>query len=221
MKKMLNTLVIALIVAGSFSCGPKVHCPGFPEHLVDYFPYKQGDTISFVNQHNDTISYWIRDSRFLENYILSPFGKSTDCSDCISPSYSIIALRLLSKSLGDELGISYNDEAVGPLIATPLSVGMKIALDCKIRSKTFIAFDLDNQYWDLDFDIDLGNSKFSFYDETGKNPFEPENSALFGDSVKFVDTNNQQINKVIIVKGQGIAEFFDQKNNFQWKSINK
>jgi hypothetical protein len=45
------------IVGGIFS--KDVNCPGFPEHLVDYYPYKQGDTLKFANQNNDTISFTV------------------------------------------------------------------------------------------------------------------------------------------------------------------
>ena len=66
----MNTRVIFTLKAGIYitlccicctllvSC-KDVECPGFPEHLTDYFPYQIGDTLSFVNQHNDTISFQV------------------------------------------------------------------------------------------------------------------------------------------------------------------
>ena len=41
------------------ACGER-YCSGFPEHLTDYFPYKMGDKLSFVNQQGDTTSFNIR-----------------------------------------------------------------------------------------------------------------------------------------------------------------
>jgi hypothetical protein len=51
----------------STSCKQE-ECPAFPEHLVDYYPYKVGDMLRFVNQNNDTISDYVKTVIITENH---------------------------------------------------------------------------------------------------------------------------------------------------------
>ena len=212
---MRTKIIFTLYLIGCFltaSCGK--NCPGFPEHLVDYFPYREGDVFSFVNQHNDTLSFWVRESWMSKERTLRPSSKSDGCG---SPCSSFTALRLISKSLAEELGYVHQEEIDGLIISTAvLSGGIQIAYDD--GGKTFIAFSIIDSYWD--FDYGNGLLGLSLYDETGKDPFNPENSALFGETV-IIEDESQQINKVIIVKGKGITGFYDKKHDFHWKSINK
>lgn len=51
------------------------------------------------------------------------------------------------------------------------------------------------------------------------NPFASENSNLFGGTVTLEDAKANRINNIVIVKGEGIIEFFDIKNNCTWKKV--
>ena len=82
----------------------------------------------------------------------------------------------------------------------------------------YIELSFDGQYLD---EIPIASS-FRKYDETSKDPYNPKNSAFFGETVMFDMPTiiGQPISMVTIVKGKGITEFYDQHNDFQWKSIN-
>jgi len=197
------------------SCG-RIHCPGFPDHLKDYLPYKKGEIFSFVNQNNDTLSFWISDANISKKHTME---RDNDCNDCCaSPGSSFTAHRLLSKSLAKELGIVYEKEAGGGLIGY-CQGSMSIACDCQDGSNTSIRFEIVDYYWDLDY-TSPGKSKFSLLELSGKDPYDPNNSSLFGEIV-VIEDEMQNINKVTIVKGKGITGFYDQKHDFQWRIIKK
>jgi hypothetical protein len=56
--------------------------------------------------------------------------------------------------------------------------------------------------------------------ETTLDAFNPNNPALFGDTVVLIKENAIRINRVVIVKGVGITEFFDTERNCLWTKIN-
>ena len=47
MKTVLLMLVLIPLLSG---CERSKFCPGFPEKLRDYFPYKKGNILSFANE---------------------------------------------------------------------------------------------------------------------------------------------------------------------------
>jgi len=70
---VMNTkfLLFILAVFGSAvftACETKRHCPGFPNELSDYFPYQENDTLTFVNQRNDTISTYVESIQLDEEW---------------------------------------------------------------------------------------------------------------------------------------------------------
>ena len=95
------------------------------------------------------------------------------------------------------------------------AVALCVVLAGNNDSKPIIEIRISNGYWDYSSN---GISKLSFFDETGKNPFDPENSALFGETV-VIEDESKNISAVTIVKGKGITGFYDQKHNYQWISI--
>lgn len=86
-----------------------------------------------------------------------------------------------------------------------------------VYSKPEIYVDFGDGYWDI---ATTTNSFLSFYEETGKNPFDSKNSFLFGEII-ILENSENQISRVMIMKGKGIMEFYDQRDSFHWKSINK
>jgi len=191
MKKglLINTLFFMLFAGSFISCG-KTHCPAFPEHLTGYIPYKQGDTLLFVNQHNDSLSLKVEKLTISGEHSISKCGKC-DCN--------------LPESTLEARGLNFDY-----LLFLIISVGDKY-------SKSYINFELIINYWEKD-SLHFCAINLFFHEESGKDPFNPKNSDLFGEIV-IIEDKEQQISYVTIVNGVGITEFYDQKYDFQWKSI--
>ena len=179
----MRTRIIFILCSISYlfltSCG-RTYCPAFPEHIVDYFPYKENDTLLFVNHNNDSVSF-----------VIDLIGKTED------------------HSYGWRCGCSCSNSYV--LESFP-SLHVEIFID----GKACIYISLSNGYFDR---TDLTRSRLILCEETGKNPLDLQNSDIFGETV-LIEASDQQISSIVIVKGIGVTEFYDRKNNFQWKSIN-
>jgi len=61
-----------------FASCKRENCPGFPEQLADYFPHKNGDTLMYVNQNSDTISFIVRETYKVEESYIDNMG----CQKC-------------------------------------------------------------------------------------------------------------------------------------------
>ena len=217
--KRVHIIIVAvlLMLAGFFSSCEKTHCPGFPSYLTDYYPYKRGSIFSFVNQNNDTMSFWVRD--FFVS-LKQTKGKCDKCGTyCDPPGFVFTAFRLISKSLADELGYEICREIVeGKIISSGLLKGvMQVAYN--EGKETCISFTIFNSYWDFDYVNKSNISEFTNNEESGKDPFDPKNCAIFGETV-IHENSDQQISRIVIVKGKEITEFYDQVHDFQWKCIN-
>ena len=68
------------------------------------------------------------------------------------------------------------------------------------------------------YDAQISNDYFSITKE-GINPYSNENSSLFGDTIIIEKDNYYRIGMVEIIKGKGVTEFWDNKNNCTWKRI--
>lgn len=178
-----------LILAGSISSCGKTYCPAFPEHLVDYFPYKRGDTLLFINQHNDSLLFNV-----------SALGKAEESSfegllcKCACPLNELFFTAIQMPDSWTEI---------------------KGFISADKYTKPFISFELHDGYFDK---TTMTNSFLVLYEGNGKDPFDPKNKNLFGEVVVIENLKNQ-ISRVVIVKGKGITEFYDQVYNFQWKNI--
>jgi len=175
------------------SCG-KIHCPGFPEHLLGYLPYKIGDTLTFVNQHDDTVSFRVRRTEVETEHTVKSCG---ECA-CGYPYFSFVTEGCKDSFKG---GIDIVNK----------------------QTKSILWIQIQNCYFDNGDGLFQNNDGYrtkgsDFRTETDKNSFDKNNNAIFGTYVIFED-DNYQINKLIIIKGIGIVEFYDQKYNFQWKNI--
>jgi hypothetical protein len=81
--KTKNILLAILGAALSTACSSTVDCPGFPENLVDYFPYQVGDTLRFVNENNDTLAFDVSLAGYTKPVTRKEKGGLfTDCGDC-------------------------------------------------------------------------------------------------------------------------------------------
>ncbi len=176
---LLKLTVFSLVLAGSvYSCA-REDCRGFPKHLADYCPYRLGDTLSFVNQHNDTISFETTTSKMVEDHSIDG-DWCTKCA-CESPILYYYALK------------------------TNLQTAIEIIIEAS--TKSYISFQLSDSY-------------LYSYAEAGKDPFDPKNAALFGERV-VLENPQARVSRALIIRGRGITEFYDQQNDFLWKSINR
>lgn len=57
MKKKFIIVSLSVI----FFCGCKQVCPGFPKELADFFPYRVGNSVCFVNELNDSLLFSVND----------------------------------------------------------------------------------------------------------------------------------------------------------------
>jgi len=191
-----NQFIMRTIIIFSFCCigcllltsCERTYCPAFPEHLIGYCPYKIGDTLSFVNQHNDTLSFCVEKGGATKEW---SYGSNCKCS-CGSPSASIHA----------------------PTLSRNFSLFWEITVTG--YAAPFIKFELNSYNWDSG--ALYKGCLLYLYDETGRDPFDPKNSTFFGDTV-IIEDKGQLISRVTAINGKGITGFYDQINNFQWKSI--
>jgi len=175
-------------------CG-ETHCPAFPDYLADYYPYQKGDTLLFVNQNHDTISFTVIEASSSKEY----FQKY--CAKCMCNPPTFLFRASLTNQCTHMQGVIY--------------AGHKASM-----STSRIEFDLGNCYFDAttftssSLILDIGREK---------DPFDSKNNALFGETVvlKNLENTDKQISRVVIVKGKGIVEFYDQKYNFLWECIRK
>jgi len=167
------------------SCG-RTYCPAFPEHLIDYLPYKTGDTLSFVNQYNDTLSFYVDGTGMLKEYSEPKCGK---CK-CGPPYFSV------------SLEGGWLEFVIG------------------YASSIFINISLDECYFTNQVTCYLTTGNLETYFEYIKDWQNPKNGPLFGDTIT-VESSHSPITQAVIVWKKGITEFYDQKYNFQWKSIKK
>jgi len=70
----IKLFVTILAGFGLLFCSCGQDCPSFPEHLKDYYPYKVGDSICFVNQYGDSNIYYVNRVTATQAY--------TDCYHC-------------------------------------------------------------------------------------------------------------------------------------------
>jgi hypothetical protein len=83
--KTKNILLAILGAALSTACSSTVDCPGFPENLVDYFPYQVGDTLRFVNENSDTLAFGVSEAWYVKPKTTKDEGglfADCDCAMC-------------------------------------------------------------------------------------------------------------------------------------------
>ncbi|MCL2028760.1 MAG: hypothetical protein FWG79_09800 [Bacteroidales bacterium] len=193
MKTILKITTLSAVLLGlagmlsTTSCGKK--CIGFPEHLVDYYPYKVGDTLRFENSDKDTLSFFMWEYYWIKE---TTYGACSKC-ECNDP----IGLYFQTREGNDSISIGGWIEVFIKQEETILSCWF-----------TYIYVNGMN-----------ASDNFSKMENT-QNAFNSNHASLFGDTVTLFNENAIRINRVVIVKGEGIVEFFDAERNCLWKKIN-
>ena len=162
------------------------HCPAFPPHLVDYYPYRIGDVLKFSNPENDTMSLKIN---FVETSDKFSFGWNCKCSCEFAHSFQTEIDPLTPPGWMYLEGRIYGSE------------DDRMSIMCHIN------------------DSHIGDHLY--LDKKNINPHVPESSHIFGDTLSMEDVKARRFNKVVIVKGEGIIEFYDLEGNYIWKKVKK
>ena len=173
------TLIILTALMASTGC-KDTHCPAFPAHLVDYYPYHIGDILKFTNPANDTIAVKINN---VETSGKESFAWNCKCACGFNHHYTAEGIGTSKFQIGGSIYGSDNS--------------------ISIWSKLADVYNFDNLY----------------FTKENINPHALENSHIFGDTVVLEYTEAVGFNKVFIVKGEGLVEFFDIKNNCIWKKV--
>jgi len=203
--KKVSTYKIAFycICLWSFiSCGEKTQdCPGFFLSAKDYYPYKVGDVLVFVNQHSDTISLHVDNTYIVEKHtIVTKTGRKYSKCACEEPSFSFRTTYLSGNMNVSETG-NY-----------PRSY-----------PNTNIVFSLDNSYWDNSPLTKEIIEYYGYYSVLEKKineyPVNTTKGSIFGDTLSLSVTGGRQISHAVVVWGKGITEFYDQRYDFQWKVL--
>jgi len=190
-------IIFALLVTTITGCTRET-CPGFPEHLVDYFPYQNGNTLKFVNQENDTLFFSIRDFWWDKKQTYR------SCDKCKCSGQTSLQFLAVSREYHNNDSISMIS---GSMVVSTQT--QEVSIFCEIMS------------WGEDYiwNFNTGYDQFSKI-VADKDAFNPNDAVLFGDTVILTNENTIRINRVVIVKGEGITEFFDTKRNCLWAKIN-
>ena len=181
MKNVLIIILISVVIAG-VGCRD-THCPAFPLHLVDYFPYHIGDVLKFTNPENDTVS--------LKIYSVETSGESSfawNCACSCGFSHSFKAEEM------DTFGFQIEGSILGG--------DNYIAMSCNLSDYYYYSDNL-------------------FFSKENVNPHVPESSHIFGDTLIVEYNEAGRFNQAIVVKGEGLIEFFDLKDNYTWKKVKK
>ena len=81
MKKIsLLSIIVLSFVTLFTSCKEEHNVPAFPEELTNYFPYKEGESFSFVSEDNDTLTFVLKyESLSRDNSHTQPFFSMVSC----------------------------------------------------------------------------------------------------------------------------------------------
>ena len=81
-------------------------------------------------------------------------------------------------------------------ISEPKWTGMEVTISTKDNNlKPYISVEIGGEYFSGD---NTWGTSLYFYGETGKDPFDPKNSALFGDTV-ILENSKSQISRAVII----------------------
>ena len=84
MKQKLFIFTLCCMSYLFFCACEETYCPAFPDHLIDYYPYKVGDVLKFENQNNDTISFYVNGVKATTQHFVYQRWFSKCCS-CEGP----------------------------------------------------------------------------------------------------------------------------------------
>ena len=102
----LSKIVIFCIFCVFLTCCKKTKdCPGFPPDVAEYFPYHLSDSLIFVNQHNDTISFNVISFSITEKQTIVYNPRKCDKQECTCP---FINLYFYAESANHRIQVNFN-----------------------------------------------------------------------------------------------------------------
>lgn len=82
-----------------------------------------------------------------------------------------------------------------------------------------IRIDISETSFDYGFDCYISGDNSSLRSSCDKNPFKEKNFAEFADTLRLDNEYNKRFSDMVIVKGKGLAEFYDKENNCTWRLV--
>ena len=190
MKRHIAIIVALLIISALLFQSCRVHCSAFPEWLCKYAPYVKGSTVSFKNENDSVIEL-----KVIEFYKSEAQNFSRFCR-CSCEGYMLAVL-----GSGQMLiEINFNLDAK----EGKQDVGAINNIDVSIKS----------------FDNDIVVVGQSYKDDfQGINPYDFGHEQKLGDTIALQNTKDDNFSDMVIVKGKGLAEFYDKENNCTWRLV--
>ena len=190
MKRHIALIVALLIISALIFQSCRIHCSAFPEWLCKYAPYEEGNSVSFKNENDSVIKLTVTEFYKSEAHSLSRYCR------CGCEGYMLAVL-----GSGQMLiEINFNLDAK----EGKQDVGAINNIDVSIKS----------------FDNDIVVVGQSYKDDfTGINPYDYGHEQKLGDTIALQNTKDDNFSDMVIVKGQGLAEFYDKENNCTWRLV--
>jgi len=161
------------------------------------------------------------------------------CKETHCPAFPANLVEFFPYSNGDELKfINVNNDTLKlKIIKNQTSDSYSYSWNCKCTCGADAGFETDfsiNYPLKIVGNINIGKNNFEricdFYDSTihndvlsylkgGINPFSEEQQPNLADTIFIETQTNNRIRNTIIVKGKGIVEFWDKKQNSKWIMI--
>ena len=190
MKRHIAIIVALLIISALLFQSCRVHCSAFPEWLCKYAPYEEGSTVSFKNENDSIIELQV-----IEFYKSEAQSYSRNCKCGCE---------------GDMLAALYSK---------PMKIEINFYLDAK-ESKQDVGAINNINVSIRSFDNDIVVVGQSYKDDfTGINPYDYGHEQKLGDTIALQTKKYDDFSDMVIVKGKGLAEFYDKENNCTWRLV--
>ena len=189
MKRHIAFILASLIISTFVFQSCQIHCSAFPEWLCKYAPYEEGNIVTFKNENDSVIKLKVENKDKTEKY---SFRQNCKCT------------------CGCHLFVDLKSEG---------KEDFRMTIDCELVGGRE---SLENtEKVAMFFQIGMGNG--NMWDVAQKsfdsiNPNDPGNEQL-GDTISLQNKTDNKFSSMTVVKGKGLAEFYDKENNCTWRLV--